>query len=492
MDKSLSDRNANRSTTPKSSEFQTFISEHWDTPKRQPISVHPGAEYAATRRKDLAATFPDSVLIIPAGHLKVRSNDTDYPFRAHSAFAYLTAWGSQSEADSVLVIDTTDGYRETLYFREKAGRDSEEFYANPQIGEFWIGPRPSLAEAAEHLDISCEPLQNFSLVIENTNEHTYIVPEADLRIQAIVDETRLGKDLPNIEYLEQQDQLLAQTISEARLVKDEWEVEELRKAIAATHKGFSDIIAQMPTISEHDRGERLIEGIFYTRARAEGNAAGYDTIAASGPNACILHWTKNTGKVDEGDLVLIDAGIEMESLYTADITRTLPVSGRFSEVQKMVYEAVLEAADAAFAIVRPGIIFREVHEAAMAVIAEKTAEWGFLPVTADVSLKPDKQYHRRYMVHGTSHHLGLDVHDCAKARREMYMDGEIREGMVFTIEPGLYFQADDLSVPEEFRGIGIRIEDNILVTAKGAENLSIAIPRTVAAVEEWMTSRVQL
>ncbi len=142
------------------------------------------------------------------------------------------------------------------------------------------------------------------------------------------------------------------------------------------------------------------------------------------------------------------------------------MNGTFSDVQRTVYEAVLEAADAAFAIVKPGIVFREVHAEAMKVIAAKTAEWGgSSPVSAEESLlPPENQYHRRYMVHGTSHHLGLDVHDCAQARRELYMDGVVEAGMVFTIEPGLYFQPDDLTVPAEFRGIGVRIEDDILVT----------------------------
>ncbi|TXQ91551.1 M24 family metallopeptidase, partial [Escherichia coli] len=172
-------------------------------------------------------------------------------------------------------------------------------------------------------------------------------------------------------------------------------------------------------------------------------------------------WTRNDGQVREGDLILLDAGVEVDSLYTADITRTLPISGEFSEIQRRIYDAVLEAADAAFAVVRPGIVFKEVHAAAMAVIARRTAEMGLLPVSAEQSLEPDQQLHRRWMVHGTSHHLGLDVHDCAAARRDFYHEGIVREGMVFTIEPGLYFQADDLTVPEELRGIGVRIEDDI-------------------------------
>jgi Xaa-Pro aminopeptidase len=260
----------------------------------------------------------------------------------------------------------------------------------------------------------------------------------------------------------------------------------MRLAVDATKQGFDDVIADMPAIVAHERGERLVEGTFNRRARAEGNTVGYDTIAASGPHACILHWTRNDGAVVPGDVILLDAGIELESYYTADITRTLPINGTFSEVQRRVYDAVLEAADAAFAIVRPGIRFREIHAEAMRVIAERTAEWGLLPVSAEESLQPEHQFHRRYMVHGTSHHLGIDVHDCAAARRELYIDGVLEAGMVFTIEPGLYFQPDDLSVPEEYRGIGVRIEDDILVTESGAENLSAGIPRTADDVEGWL------
>jgi Xaa-Pro aminopeptidase len=184
--------------------------------------------------------------------------------------------------------------------------------------------------------------------------------------------------------------------------------------------------------------------------------------------------------------VLLDAGVELETLYTADLTRTLPINGRYTELQKTLHEAVREAADAAFAVVKPGVKFREVHQAAMQVIAQKCADWGLLKVSAAESLEPDKQFHRRWMVHGTSHHLGLDVHDCAQARNEMYLDAELQPGMVFTIEPGLYFQPDDLLVPAEFRGIGIRIEDDILVTETGAENLSAALPRSANEIEEWM------
>jgi Xaa-Pro aminopeptidase len=178
----------------------------------------------------------------------------------------------------------------------------------------------------------------------------------------------------------------------------------------------------------------------------------------------------------------------VDSLYTADITRTLPASGTFSPAQAKVYQAVLDAADAAFAVAHPGTRFRDVHRAAMQVIAERLHAWGLLPEGVDVEAALDRegQFHRRWMVHGTSHHLGLDVHDCAQARRELYLDAELRPGMVFTIEPGLYFTADDRVAPQELRGIGVRIEDDVLVTQDGCENLSAALPRTIAGIESWM------
>ena len=186
--------------------------------------------------------------------------------------------------------------------------------------------------------------------------------------------------------------------------------------------------------------------------------------------------------------MLVDAGAEVDSLYTADITRTLPVNGHFTDTQRQVYEAVLEACEAALAKANEaGVRFKDVHTAAMEVIAKHLDNWGILPVSVEESLKPDSgQYHRRWMPHGTSHHLGIDVHDCAQAKRELYQDALLEPGMVFTIEPGLYFRKDDLKIPERFRGIGVRIEDDIVVTAQGARRISENIPRTADDVEAWM------
>jgi Xaa-Pro aminopeptidase len=479
---------ANRSALPTTPEFRSYISSEWAEHPDLTPSPRVAAPYAAARRLRISAQYPGMRLIVPAGPARVRSNDTDHPYRAHSAFAYLTGWGSDAVPDSVLVFEPrADGHDATLYFLAAAGRDTTEFYANAAIGEFWTGPRPSLAHVAADLGLATRALADLETVLDAVDASTLVVRDADPGLTDQIDGRRLlaAVDAETVE--DEADAAFASDLSELRFVKDELELDEMRAAIAATKRGFDEIIADLPAAIAVERGERIIEGTFNRRARLDGNTVGYDTIAASGPHACYLHWTRNDGPVVPGDLLLVDAGVELDSLYTADITRTLPVNGRFSDIQRQVYDAVLEAADAARAIVKPGIRFREVHAEAMRVVAEKTASWGLLPGTAEESLDSG-QWHRRYMIHGTSHHLGLDVHDCAKARRELYLDGVLEPGMVFTIEPGLYFQADDLTVPEHFRGIGVRIEDNIVVTDDGCELLSGDIPRTAEDVEVWMAS----
>nr|WP_035254186.1 aminopeptidase P family protein [Agrococcus lahaulensis] len=480
MTESTTQATTNRSTTPTGSAFTEQIQRGWAERPESTPEPREAAAFAAERRARISAMHPGVRLVVPAGSLKVRSNDTDYPFRPHPDFTYLTGWGSDAEPDSVLVLEPVregegggDGHRATLYFRGPAGRGTTEFYANPAIGEFWVGPRPSLAHVAADLGLATADLGELEAALSSEAD-ALVVTGADAAVEAMVAGANPDGDV------------LARDLSELRLVKDAFEIAEVQAAVDATARGFDDVIADLAEATRHERGERVVEGAFHRRARLDGNAVGYDTIAASGHHACYLHWTRNDGEVRDGDLILLDAGVEVDSLYTADITRTLPISGEFTELQRRVYEAVREAADAAFAVVRPGIVFKEVHAAAMAVIAAKTAEWGLLPITAEQSLEADQQLHRRWMVHGTSHHLGLDVHDCAAARRDFYHDGIVHEGMVFTIEPGLYFQADDLTVPEELRGIGVRIEDDILVTADGAVNLSGAIPRTADEVEAWM------
>ncbi len=439
--------------------------------------------------------------MVPAGSLKPRSNDTDYRFRPHSAFAHLTGLGTDREPDAVLVLhpvedgagDAGSNHHAVLYVRPLAPRDNEEFYADARYGEFWVGARPSLADVealtgieARHIDELGDALAKD---VGDGGVRLLVVSGADDAIEALVEELRLEAGETEDEQIVSDDALVEAT-SELRLVKDEYEIAQMREAVARTIEGFEAVVRALPAAKAHRRGERVVETTFDGHARLEGNAVGYETIAASGEHATTLHWIRNDGEVRSGEVLLLDGGVEVDSLYTADVTRSLPVDGEYTDVQRKIYQAVLDAADAAFAVAKPGTRFRDIHAAAMEVIAARLEEWGFLPdgVTAADALDEDGQQHRRWMVHGTSHHLGLDVHDCAQARRELYLDGVLEPGMVFTIEPGLYFKADDLAVPEEFRGIGVRIEDDVLVTEDGYENLSAALPRRPEDVEAWMAS----
>ncbi|MHA7262477.1 aminopeptidase P family protein [Arthrobacter sp. TMN-37] len=499
-DQPLSSRNENRSQRPDSAAFKAFMAGSWAPSDAGLPEEAPVARFAAQRRRTISEQFPGERLVIPAGPLKVRSNDTDYRFRPHSGFAHLTGLGLDHEPDAVLVMEPVEpgtgddggNHEATLYFRELAGRDSAEFYADARYGEFWIGPRLSRAQVSALLGLQTADLDDLETAVTKDAGVPQIggiairlLREVDLNADALVDTSRIntGVDLEKSDAL---DAKLAEALSELRLIKDSWEVEQLQAAVDATVNGFHEVVKQLPRAISHPRGERVVEGAFFTRAREEGNDLGYDTIAASGNNATVLHWIRNNGRVSAGDLLLLDAGVEAESLYTADVTRTLPVNGTYSEVQRRIYSAVLEAADAAFAAARPGRRFRDIHTAAVTVLAERLNDWGLLPVPLEEVLAPEGQQHRRWMPHGTSHHLGMDVHDCAQARRELYLDGVLTEGMVFTIEPGLYFKAEDLSVPEEYRGIGVRIEDDILMTADGPVNLSAALPRDPDDVEAWM------
>ncbi|SNU00313.1 Xaa-Pro aminopeptidase [Ruaniaceae bacterium KH17] len=492
----LEDRVNNRSQRPESAAFREFIAANWAEPDGALPPQMEAAPYAATRREVLSTRFPGERLVIPAGELVVRSNDTDYRFRPHSAFAHLTGLGTDEEPDAVLVLEPTEtGHDATLYFRPAAAKDTEEFFADSRYGELWVGVRPTLEEMSARTGLPTAHSDELADAISKDAGQVQIrlASQADSAVTALVQKARSEVGA----HAEGVDAPFAEALSELRLVKDEWEIRQMRDAVNATHRGFDALIRQIPRSTEHWRGERVLEGAFEANAREDGNGLGYDTIAAAGNHANTLHWIRNDGQVRPGELVLVDAGVEVDSLYTADITRTIPVDGTFTDAQKKVYQAVLDACEACLAkaaeIGPDGerVHFREIHAAAMEVLAHRLDEWGLLPVSAEESLKPEGQYHRRWMVHGTSHHLGLDVHDCAQARREMYLDAKLEPGMCFTIEPALYFREDDLAVPEELRGIGVRIEDDILVTESGVERLSEDIPRTIPAVEAWVQGLLQ-
>ncbi|WP_203416488.1 aminopeptidase P family protein [Jiangella ureilytica] len=433
-----------------------------------PGELAPVAAWAAKRRAALTERFPGERLVVPAGAPTSRNVDVDHRFRADSAHVYLT--GNQA-SDAVLLMD--DGTA-TLFVRPRAPRSEQEFWRDRRYGEFWAGRRPSLAETQHRLGLDCRHLDELPAALAS-GPPARLLRGVDPRVDALAGTL---SDAPG------RDAELAAAISQLRLVKDSWEVEQLRAACAATARGFEDCLREWPQVLAH--GERWIEGTFWRRARVEGNDVGYTSIVASGPHATTLHWIDDDGPVRPGELLLLDMGVETRSLYTADISRTLPVSGRFTGLQRDLYTLVLRAQDAGIAAVRPGARFRAYHEAAMTVLAHGLADLGLLPVSAEQALDPESALYRRWTLHGSGHMLGLDVHDCTTAPAAAYADGTLEAGNVLTVEPGLYLQADDLLVPEELRGIGIRVEDDLLVTDAGAENLSAALPREPGAVETWM------
>jgi len=494
-------RKANRSGRPSNDEFRAFVAADWAPRSTDKPAQAQAAPYAALHRAAVSAAFPGERLVIPAGGLKVRSNDCDYIFRPHSAFAHLTGLGSDREPDAVLVLEPQeDGSHESiLFFRPLAGRDTEEFFGDSRYGEFWVGVRPGLADIEAELALSARHIDELteSMGKDVGTTAIRIVRDADRDLTAAVDTIRESvtrtDGASESPAVHDADDELALFLSTLRLVKDEWEMGQMRDAIAATANGFDAVIANLPEALTRGRGERWVEGVFGLHARHQGNGIGYDSICAAGDHANTLHWIKNTGDITDGDLLLLDAGVEVDSLFTADVTRTLPVNGHFTGAQRKVYDAVYAAQQAGIAAVKPGAKFSDVHDAAIRVIAEYLHAWGLLPEGIDVEATLDKDhghFHRRWMVHGTSHHLGLDVHDCALANREEYMGTVLSPGMILTVEPGLYFKADDLLVPAELRGIGVRIEDDMLVTQDGCENLSAAMPRTSTDVEAWI-ARIQ-
>ncbi len=405
--------------------------------------------------------------MIPAGGFKVRANDTDYRFRAETAHTYLC--GNQT-SDAVLVIEDGDA---VLYARPNSSRETDEFFRDREYGELWAGRRPTLNEISSSLGVETRHIDDLSSRLSGSAK-TRVLRGVDSRVDG-----QVSGD-------EGQDSDFARVLSELRLVKDEWEIAELQGACDITTLGFEDSVREWDRVLEF--GERWIEGTFFRRARAMGNDIGYDSIVGGGRHATTLHWIENTGPVTPGELLLLDMGAEASSLYTADVTRTLPVNGHFTPVQRDLYSLVLEAQRAGIDAVRPGAAFRAPHEAAMSVLAHGLEDLGLLPVPAEEALSPDSRVYARWTLHGTSHMLGMDVHDCAGSQTGIYPGGDLEAGMVLTVEPGLYFQEDDLLVPEELRGIGIRIEDDIVVTTDGARNLSDALPREPDDIEAWMAN----
>jgi Xaa-Pro aminopeptidase len=441
-----------------------FMTSNWgEAPARTSRPVA-GIEHYRARRRALSQKFPGETLVIPTGCAKVRANDTHFRFRPGSDFFYLTG---HHEPDGVLALEPrARGHRAVLYAPPNRGRSDASFFTDHDRGELWVGPRLSDAQVRSRFGYDA------------------IRPLADLpragRVLRSIDPAVARK----VKSSKRADAELAAAIAVLRLTKDASEVAHLRAAARATRAGFDAALTTM----QHGRTEREIEVAFHGPARLLGNDVGYNVIAAAGANACILHWNRNDAPLCQGDLLLIDAGVESEALYTADVTRTFPISGRFSPPQREIYDLVRDAQRAALQAIRPGVHYMDPYRVATRVLAEGLEALGILPMSAKAALAGANQYFKRYTLHGLSHMLGIDVHDCAAAPSKYYRNASYHAGMVLTVEPGLYFQKNDLTVPRRYRGIGVRIEDDVLVTATGCKILT-DIPRDAEEVEQWIAAR---
>ncbi|GAA1650302.1 aminopeptidase P family protein [Catellatospora bangladeshensis] len=434
-------------------------SEHHDLPRAEV------AGWTPARRAALHRAFPGHRLVVPAGTFKARSNDQDYRFRPHSAYVWLT--GDQS-SDGVVVVEP-DGDA-VLYLRPRSARDNGEFFRDRRYGELWAGRRPTLGESTRALGVPTRHRDELLAALK-PDTPTLVLRGLDAEVDTAVAPSSGDAELKAV-------------LAELRLVKDAWEIAQLEEAVAITTRGFEDVVRALPQAKA--TSERLLEGVFWQRARLEGNEVGYHSIVAAGAHAATLHWIDNDGPVRDGDLLLLDAGAETRSLYTADITRVVPISGHFTPLQRDLYELCRKANDASLAALVPGAAYRDFHRAAMRVYAYGLADLGILPVSAEEALDEESGLYRRWTLCGSGHMLGLDVHDCAASRAENYLDGTLTPGHVLTVEPGIYFQPDDGLIPAELRGMGFRIEEDLLITETGYRMLSDGLPRTASDVESWM------
>ncbi|MDI1463605.1 Xaa-Pro aminopeptidase [Catellatospora sp. KI3] len=450
---------------PVSAALEEFMRTGWLDSEHRDLPAAEIAAWTPARRQRLHQAFPGHRIVVPAGGFKSRSNDQDYRFRAHSAYVWLT--GDQS-SDGVFVLEP-DG-DSTLYLRPRSARDNGEFFRDRRYGELWAGRRATLGESTRRLGLATRHLAELAATLK-PDTPTLVLRGLDAEVDALVAPASADAELRAV-------------LAELRLVKDAWEIGQLEQAVAITTRGFEDVVRALPQAKA--TSERLLEGVFWQRARLEGNEVGYHSIVAAGAHAATLHWIDNDGPVRDGELLLLDAGVETRDLYTADITRVLPISGRFSPLQRDLYELCRAANDAALAALVPGAAYRDFHRAAMRVYADGLADLGILPCSAEEALDEQSGLYRRWTLCGSGHMLGLDVHDCAAARADTYLDGTLAPGHVLTVEPGIYFQPDDALIPAELRGYGFRIEEDLLITETGYRMLSADLPRTADDVESWM------
>jgi Xaa-Pro aminopeptidase len=434
--------------------------------------------YAARRARLAAQMQPGAVAVLPTAPEVMRNSDSDYPYRHDSYFYYLSGF---SEPESVLVLVAPSGdapARSILFCREK---NLER--------EIWDGYRygPDAAREAFGVDEACpiaeldarmgKLLADVPALYYAVGANAALDAQVQGWIKAVRAQSRSGASAPASLHD------LLPLLDEMRLLKDDEEQAiMLRAGLISGQAHARAMRAARPGMFEYELEAELL----YEFRRQGAQAPAYTSIVASGPNACVLHYNANNRRTDDGDLVLIDAGCELDG-YAADITRTFPVNGRFTQAQRTLYELVLAAQEAAFAAIAPGRPYSAIHEAALRVLMAGMLDLGLVDKNKYASVDDaiaDKAHVPFYM-HGTGHWLGMDVHDVG-AYRDLAAPGKpsrpLQPGMALTVEPGIYVRPAE-GVPEQFWHIGIRIEDDVVVTDEGYRILTGSAPKTVAEIE---------
>ncbi|WP_018691645.1 Xaa-Pro aminopeptidase [Algicola sagamiensis] len=428
-------------------------------------------EYVERRERLLEQMTPGSVALVPAAKALRRSHDTDFPFRQDSDFYYLTGF---NEPDALLILDK-DTEKTTILCREK-----------DQLAEIWEGRRLGFTQAIDVLSVdSAASIANMDKILQSSIDKKDIVYFAqgnfDWFDSAVLSAMNGLRASPKKGFMPpKQIQDLRPLIHEMRLIKSEHELALMRRSAEISSKAHCLAMEFCHPGAYEYQVESVIQHHFMMNGAR--NPA-YSSIVGGGENACILHYTENQDALNDGDLLLIDAGSEYHG-YAADITRTFPINGKFTPEQKALYQIVLDAQLAAIAWIKPGCWMSQALEAANKVLIQGLLDVGLLQGDPEVLLKENAQ--KEYFIHGLGHWIGLDVHDVGVYK----IDGKERPfepGMVLTVEPGLYI-APHLNVPEKWKGIGIRIEDNLLVTENGHEVLTDAVPKSIKDIESLMQS----
>lgn len=435
------------------------------------------AEFAARRARLMASLPPHSAVLVPSARMQTRNSDVEYAFRQDSDFYYLTGF---DEPDAWLLLWQREEQPYYVLFCQP--RD-------PQM-EIWNGYRYGEAGAEREFGVdkaySVNDIDQQMPQLLEGMQALYFCMGSHLRTERSVESWLSNMRAKRRQGVQVPQQLveLGPYLHEMRLIKSDAELAVMRAAGQVSAQAHA---LAMQTCTPGHFEYQLEATIVHHFAQHGCRQPAYSTIVGSGANACVLHYIANKDPLREGDLVLIDAGCELD-YYAADITRTFPVSGTFSEPQKQLYELVLTAMEACFAVIRPGTAFEAVHDASVRVIAQGLIDLGILHGTLDEVISTGA--YKTFYMHRAGHWLGMDVHDVGDYK----INGESRPlepGMVMTVEPGIYIAPDAPNVDPKWRGIGIRIEDDVVVTETGFENLTASVPKTVAEIEALMAKAVE-